>query len=290
VRKHVPLRCRLSAPVRPLPDFLIIGAQKCGTSTLCAQLTTHPEIRPAFRKEVHFFDQNYRKGLLWYRAHFDVRLPWSRRWKTLDATPSYLFHPLVPAWVHGALPDAKLIVMLRNPVDRAYSHYQMSVRHGFEKHSFGEALRLEEERLETALPDLLSPPGYDSRVARKQSYKARGRYAEQLERWLKHFPREQLRIYTTRELAAEPERIHADLFSFLGVSPWEVPACPDRNVGSYEPMAPHIREHLEEYFAPHNQRLYRLLGRDLGWEAPAVSASAPGAPAQRAPHPPLAPA
>jgi hypothetical protein len=286
VRKHVPLRCRLSAPARPLPGFLIIGAQKCGTSTLCAQLTTHPEIRPAFRKEVHFFDQNYRKGLLWYRAHFDVRLP-GARWQTLDATPSYLFHPLVPGWLHQALPHAKLIVMLRNPVDRAYSHYQMSVRHGFEKHSFEDALRLEEERMAGALPELSEAPRYDSRVARKQSYKARGRYAEQLERWLQHFPREQLRIYTNRELAAETARVHGEIFSFLGLPPWEVPPLEDRNVGRYDPMPPHVREQLAAYFAPHNQRLYQLLGRDLGWEDP-NAAPHPAAPERGTAHHPFA--
>jgi hypothetical protein len=130
---------------------------------------------------------------------------------------------------------------------------------------------------------LYEKPGYESSIHRMQSYLARGRYAEQLERWLQFFPREQMRIYSMDELARDPEGLHSDLFDFLGLKQWRVPDLPRQNTGSYDAMDPEMRSRLEDYFAPHNRRLYELLGRDLGWsgsssrfsEAPTVEARRP---------------
>src|SRR4051812_20031887 len=120
----------LSAPLRGLPSVLIIGAQKSGTTSLSSYLVEHPDMLPSLRKEVHYFSFNYERGVNWYRAHFPYTHHLRRGALTLDATPYYLVHPLVAQRAAQLLPHAKLVVLLRNPVDRALSHYQHEVRGG----------------------------------------------------------------------------------------------------------------------------------------------------------------
>src|SRR5436189_26280 len=122
--------------MRPLPDFLILGAQKAGTTALYAYLRWHPQVTGPSFKEVSFFDRHYARGERWYRAHLPVR----RRAVVGEASPSYLFHPLAPERVARMLPEARLIALLRNPVDRAFSHYQHEVALGREQLSFEDAL------------------------------------------------------------------------------------------------------------------------------------------------------
>ncbi|HXS47682.1 MAG TPA: sulfotransferase domain-containing protein, partial [Solirubrobacterales bacterium] len=180
---------RTNAGQRPLPDFLIIGAQKGGTTSLHAYLSEHRRVSPSSTKEVHFFDHAYDRGLGWYRAHFQrsAKAPLSL---SGEATPYYLFHPLVPARVAETLPESRLIVILRDPVDRAFSHHNHELALGFEDLPFEEAIEREPERLEGEQERILEDPGYRSFAHQHHSYVSRGRYAEQLERWLAHVPPE----------------------------------------------------------------------------------------------------
>src|SRR4051794_22945776 len=135
---------RATVALRPLPDFLILGAQKAGTTALYAYLRWHPEITGPSFKEVSFFDRHYANGERWYRAHMPAR----RRSLVGEASPSYLFHPLAPERVAGLLPEARLIALLRNPVARPSSNYQNEVALGGEPLSFEEAIGREDERME----------------------------------------------------------------------------------------------------------------------------------------------
>ena len=178
------------------PDFLVIGTQKGGTTSLYSYLTAHRHVSPALTKEIHYFDFHYGCGDAWYRAHF-VPAAWlsARRKMTGEASPGYLFNPYTPARVAAFASEVKLIVMLRHPVERAFSHYQMSVRRGRETLSFGEALDRESERLLGERRQLGSEAAFAQGFShRNHSYLTRGHYAEQLERWLEHFPREQLLV------------------------------------------------------------------------------------------------
>ncbi len=204
---------------RLLPSFLIIGAQRAATTSLFTNIRRHPEVigprsadtSVAWWKELHFFDENFWRGTDWYRAFFPLEV----RRRTLrrlgrelacgEATPYYLFHPAVPERVKETLPDVRLIALLRNPVERAYSHYQLMRLTGREKLSFAEAIDAEERRVRGAGEELLR----DMPSARKQgnrrhhehrhrAYVGRGLYAEQLERWFEHFPREQLLVLALR--------------------------------------------------------------------------------------------
>jgi hypothetical protein len=211
---------------------------------------------------VHYFDVNYQRGERWYRAHFGRA---DARGLNLDSSPYYLFHPLVPQRLHALLPDARLMVLLRDPVRRAYSHYWHERDRGREPLSFEDAIAAEPERIGRAAEQLARGEIEASDAHRSYSYLARGRYAEQLERWFGLFPREQFCVLKFESLAREPLATFNEVLAFLGLAPMARVAPERRNVGSYPPMQPETRERLEAYFAPENERLARLLGEPTGW-------------------------
>jgi Sulfotransferase domain len=250
-----------TATLRPLPDFLILGAQKAGTTALYAYLRWHPQITGPSFKEVSFFDRHYTRGERWYRAHLPVR----RRGLVGEASPSYLFHPLAPERVARMLPDARLIALLRNPVDRAFSHYQHEVALGREQLSFADALAREQERMDGELEHMLRDPVYFSHAWWNYTYVARGRYAQQLERWFAAFPREQVLVLLTDDLAADTAGTYRRVLDFLSVDPRGLDSYPRIFEREYGEMSPKTRARLEVEFAEPNRRLAELLGRDLPW-------------------------
>jgi hypothetical protein len=264
---------RATAFARPLPDFLIIGAQKSGTTALYAYLRWHPAITGPPWKEVSFFDRHYGRGERWYRGHFPSR---PRTWisgrrngaRTIvgEASPSYLFHPLGPERVREVVPNVRLVALLRNPVDRAYSHYQHEVALGREPLPFEEALDREEERTRGEEDRMIREPGYFSHAWWNHTYLARGRYAEQLERWFAVFPRERLLVLPSEELSNRPRETYGRVLDFLGAEPHELDAFPRVFEREYAPMSREARDRLRGYFAEPNRRLAELLGRDLPWE------------------------
>jgi hypothetical protein len=240
---------------RQPPDFIIIGAQKGGTTSLYRYLTEHPDVAGASKKEVHFFDRQYKRGMSWYLSHFPER---GAAAVVGEASPNYLFHPEVPARIRRDVPNAKLIALLRNPVDRAYSQYQMRLRRVGTK-TFEEDIDQEFERLQT----LDCVPGPEKG---HHTYVARGVYVDQIQRWLAEFPREQLLVLKSEAFFARPEEGIAQTLAFLGLPAWSPDHYEVHNPGSYADMAPETRQRLAAYFSPHNQRLYELLGWDLGWD------------------------
>ena len=253
---------RATSRWRPLPDFLVIGAQKAGTTALYAYLRWHPGITGPSWKEVSFFDRHWWRGEAWYRGQFPLRV--GER-LVGEASPSYLFHPLAPERARLLVPDAKLVALLRDPVDRAYSQYQHEVALGREPLSFEDALAAEDERLRGEVERLVADPRAFSRAWWDHSYVSRGRYAEQLERWLAVFPREQLLVVRTEDLGERPAETYASILSFLGADPHELPEYPRVFDRDYEPMRPETRAALAATFVEPNRRLESLLGRNLGW-------------------------
>lgn len=260
---------------RALPDFLVIGAQRAGTTTLYHYLVRHPSIGGAvLDKEIHFFDLAYVEGIDHYRAAFPLRSSLARaerrtgvRHLVGEATPYYLFHPLVPERVARDLPDVKLLAVLRDPVDRAWSQYRHEVDLGYEDLSFGEAIDREERRLAGEEERLVTEAGSVSFEHQHHSYVARGRYAEQLERWYARFPRERLLLVRAEDLFQEPGPVFERVLRFLGVAAWHPAAWRPYNAASVTTMAPQTRERLRAYFAPWNARLSELTGTDFGWRA-----------------------
>ena len=254
----------VTSPFRPLPDFLVLGAQKAGTTALYEYLRRHPQISGPSWKEVSFFDRHWARGESWYRGNFP-NVARTRGKHVGEASPSYVFHPLAPRRVQEVVPEARLIVLVRNPVDRALSQYNHEVALGREPLPFEEALDEEEERLRGEQERMAADPRYFSREWWNHTYKARGRYAEQLERWLAVFPREQLLVLPSDDLGSDPARAHAQVLEFLGASPQRLDSYPRVYEREYEPMKPETRERLAAEFEEPNRRLYELLGRDLGW-------------------------
>jgi len=250
---------QLTAPFRPLPGALIIGAQKSGTTSLNAWLRHHPEVMWSSVKEIHYFDRAPDRSVFWYRSHFPllqrIRLLWGPSC-ALEASPEYLYNPEVAARMKAVVPDVKLIVLLRNPVYRAISHYQHWVRHGWERRPASEALT--------------SPGGYDNQglPVDVNFYRHRGHYAEQLSRYFEVYSRDQFLIIRSESMFANPEVAYGRVLEFLGLSGAPLVDRRPRNRGSSKNKSLPLdatdipRETVEflfDYFKPLNLRLSELL-------------------------------
>lgn len=260
----------LTSSRRTLPEFLIIGAAKCGTTSLYNYLIQHPSVLPCFTKEVHFFDYYFHKGISWYRSQFPLLSELDNCKKaagvpciTGESSPYYLAHPLAPRRVKEYLTGIKLICMLRNPVDRAISSYFNQVRLGIEKlPSFEEALAAEDERIRGHEERLSADPAYSSFEHKYFSYFKRGCYAEQLERWYEFFPKEQILVLQSEPFFSDPAPAYRDVLRFIGLPESEPPAYKVFNAGGeYDKMTPGLRQVLLEKYQPHNERLFSLIGR-----------------------------
>lgn len=263
--------------LRLLPDFIIIGTQRGGTTSLYSYLASHPAIGPASTKEVHFFDIKFPKGMTWYRAHFPSVLEkyYAERVQghpfiTGESSPYYLFHPHVPKRVVKSVPHAKLIVLLRNPVDRAYSQYSHEVDGGRETLStFEEAIDHEEERVKNEREKLFRDEYYVSEHHRHHSYLAKGIYVDQLLNWMNYFPREQFLILRSEDFYANPAEKLRQTLDFLNVPQTTLTSTEQEfkqyNNKTFTKMNPDTRKRLVAYFKPHNERLYDFLGVDFGW-------------------------
>lgn len=272
-RRRPARRVRVASRPGLLPDFLILGAQKSGTSSLYRWLAESPSVEAPTQKELHFFDLGFHRGLDWYRAQF-AGLEEARAARdggkpvlTGEASPYYLFHPVVPQRVREALPEVRLIALLRDPVHRAASHYHHEFSTGVESLPFEAALDQEEERLAGEAERLLFEPRYQSHNHRHFSYQARGVYADQLERWREFFPAEQILVVKSERLFEEPNVEMRRIYDFLGI-----PADTDLdfavwNKGSYPPISAEAEARLAERFRADNQRLYELVGEDFGWSS-----------------------
>jgi hypothetical protein len=263
-----------TARQRVLPDYIIAGAQKAGTTSLFRYLAQHPSVVRRKGKEVHYFDNNFARGPGWYRAHFPHR--WVVRGESIsgEASPYYLDHPLAAARCFELLPRARIIFLLRDPVDRAYSHYHHAVAKGFESlTTFEAALEAEPARCAGEIERMLKDPTYYSFAHHHLSYRARSRYVEHLERWLDHYPREQVHVVASERMREQPARVFQEILAFLGLSPW----CPARfeihgKRRSDARIDPATRSWLVREFAPANERLFRLLGQRFDWSTPEPAA------------------
>lgn len=223
----------LPLPLGRLPEFLIIGGQRCGTTSLYRYLAAHPSVRPATGKELQFFTLHHGRGERWYRAHFPVRPPDTL---SFEASPYYLFDPDAPARAAAMLPDARFVALVRDPAERAYSHYLHSVAYGVEPLSFADALDAE--------PDRLSNGGHEAR--RRYSYIARGKYAEQIRRWRGMTGPASLYVLRTEELSAR----YGEVLAFLGLADAPVPGeRHTRRAAGSPPLDPALRARLDELFA-----------------------------------------
>jgi hypothetical protein len=272
-----------------LPNFIICGTQKSGTTSLYYYLKEIPSIALPLKKEIHFFDLYYEKGVGWYKKYFEEFQ--NKGYKLIgEATPSYMYFEDVPRRIYELIPNTKLIFMLRDPIDRAYSHYWHTVKRGYESLSFDEAIEMEEKRISDA----------PSSIRQRYSYIDRGKYIVQLKRFWKYFPKEQMLILITEELKERPKKIQNQIFEFLeldndmsgrdwnaihykGQQPriWRLQRIlgmlPDTSLynflrytvnhlnlkDGYPSMNPEIKQKLISYFEPYTKELENKLGKKL---------------------------
>ncbi|MDJ0555458.1 MAG: sulfotransferase domain-containing protein [Microcoleaceae cyanobacterium MO_207.B10] len=247
---------------REIPHFLIIGGQKCGTNSLYNYIVQHPSVAPSLQHEVHYFDLNFDKGLDWYQSQFPELKPGII---TGESSPYYLFHPLVPQRVFDIYPQIKLIILLRNPVERAISHYYHEVKLGYESLSFSEAISSETTRLTGEVEKIIKTGTYYSFNHQHYTYLSRGIYIEQLQNWMKNFPKEQFLILKSEDLFSHPRETMNKVFQFLELPPHYLETYLKYNPGEYLAPSDQIYQDLVEYFQSFNQKLSEYLSLDLEW-------------------------
>ena len=260
-----------TAALRLEPAFIMIGAQRCGTTSLFRALAVHPQVvSPTFHKGINYFDLNYYRGAAWYRGHFPVAEVARRRTArhggpaAFEASGYYLYHPWALERLAHDLPATKLVVMLRDPVDRAYSAYKHEYARGYETESFERALELEDQRLDGEIELMRADPAYESFAHRHHSYRHRGYYAEQLERAFEFFPRAQVHLIDSETYFSKPAQEYQRLLTFLGLRAFEPP------FGAFNgrpgpPMPAELRQMLEDDYVPQDKRLAKLLGQPPSW-------------------------
>lgn len=255
--------CNFTGPLHKFPDYLIIGASRSGTTSLFEYLMKHPMVVYPTTKQVHFFDRYYNFGKNWYKIHFPYR--WNKSISG-DATPYYLNHPLAAKRVHELIPNVKIIVMLRNPIDRAYSQYFLEYNGGNEQLSFEDAIKREDEIVENEYEKMEKNPEYFSEKYNVYSYLDTGKYEKHLKKWLDFFPKKQFLFIQSEEFYNSTHKIFSDVLDFLNLSKFQLDQYKIFRAEKYPKMDATVRTRLINYFKPHNENLYKLIGKNFHWD------------------------
>ena len=278
IKKIYTIYARVFGPFHVLPDFLILGSGACGTTSIVElYLRSNPEIIPSNNNEIFFFDINYKKNLNWYKLFFPTYIRKYYRKiigkKTLvcEATGNYFFHPYAAERIKKYLPNVKLIVMMRNPVERTFSQYRRQVRHGKQSASFEEALENEHKLYEKEFQKFLENDNLERDVDTKISILARSRYSEALERWLTYFDKSQFLFLNSDSYFKNPQEEYSRVLSFLDLPPDYPLVTGKRGInpsGIYEniQLNDDTREKLKKYFEPWNNKLFNLIGHEFDWK------------------------
>ena len=253
----------IGAQKRSLPHFIIAGVQKGGTTSLYAYLDQHPDMYLSRPKEVHFFDDQYEKGILYYKRHFPFE---SKKKCTGEASPYYIFHPHAPQRIKEDVPGVKIIVVFRNPIMRAYSHFHMQRRAGKEDlTTFEEAIAAEKGRLEGEKEKMLSDMSYNSVSYKRYSYAARGMYYEQAVHLIEVFGRDKVLFIKSENLLEAPRVELEKVYEFLGVRKEFPASLKKKHVGDYPAIKPETLNHLKEAYSEDQSKLTELLGDEFSW-------------------------
>lgn len=266
-----------TSALRPMPDFLITGTKRGGTTSLWNNLLRHPQVIGMYpqvrgRKSSDFFFAADRESLSWYRSHFPstvhrrARIRHAGAAVSGEASPYYMYGPHCPQLIREVAPDTKLIVLLRDPVARAYSHYQERRQQGAEELGFEEALAAEEARLAPDEQRWLDDPRYYSEAHDFYSYRSRGVYLPQVQRLLEAFPRQQVLIMRSEDFNEDYQAAFDEVSAFLGLDRHDLGLAEHHNRIPRSPMAEQTRAELAAYYRPHNEALEEFLGRGFGWQ------------------------
>ncbi len=266
---------KLRAKFGLLPNFIIIGIQKGGTTSLYQYLSHHPYISASACKEIHYFSNHYNKGIDWYRSFFPtvfykffLQIFAGKSILTGEASPSYLFRPHAAKRIYELLPHCKLVILLRNPVDRALSQYVQHRKSGKVLESLESVILRAKKEYPEQFQKMQEDKTYKGESC--LSLLKKGIYIEQIKEWQKYFPKEQMLILKSEDLFSEPNQVYQEVLDFLDIPPYELEHYRVFNKGKYEKfnvkISPELRKELVEFFQPHNETLYDFLGKDFAWE------------------------
>ncbi len=266
--------CKFKGLFYSKPDFLIIGGEKCGTTSLYEYLIKHPHILSAKGKEVYYFDYKFQNGFGWYKTFFPkiltkkfIGLIKNKKILSGEATPRYLNHPHAPKRISKLLPNVKIIILLRNPIDRAFSHYNMESAIGREKLSFKDAIEHEDERITSEYNKMKHNENYYGRKYYWYSHAEAGMYMKHLKQWIDLFPRNQFLIVRSEDLFEKTTETYNNVLEFLGLTYYELSGYKKFKERQYsEKLDPDLRKKLSAFFQPHNEELYKFLEKDFAWE------------------------
>lgn len=266
-----------TASLRADPDYLVIGTKRGGTTSMAKWLLEHPDVAPLFparetRKGTYYFDVNYNRGSAWYKSHFPTKSSLAAQAKKKgrpvvvgEATPYYLHSPNAAERAFAAAPNAKIIALIRNPIDRAFSHWTERTRNEVETLSFLDALKAEPDRLAGEEAAMLSNPDYVSFAHQHFSYIDQGRYARGLKRWMDAYPANQVLVIRSEDMYEDPSRIFAQTLDFLGLESYEPKAFSAWNMKPKDPVAPEATRLLTDALSTDIAEVEALLGREMNW-------------------------
>jgi|ETNmetMinimDraft_5_1059913.scaffolds.fasta_scaffold30479_2 hypothetical protein len=264
---------QLTSSMHTLPDFLIIGAAKSGTTSLFEHLIKHPSVFPPLAQQPNFFTTHYQNGESWYRSYFPLTITKNltqnikkQKFLTGEASTQYYWYPHAPERTKLLLPNAKIILLLRNPIDRSYSQYQMEFNKGNEELSFFEdAIEVENKRIEDEYKKMLDNKNYYSKQYTIQSYLTKSIYVNFIQDWFKYFPREQFLFLNSDEFDSDTSKVYKKTLNFLELPEIDLKKYEVYREAKYSEMNPNTRKKLSDFFKPHNEKLYKLIGENFNW-------------------------
>ena len=254
----------ITASSRVLPNFIIIGTVRSGSTSLYYNICEHPSILSADYDEIGFFDSNYQLGINWYRSMFPTQKKMAELKEktgfaiTGEDTPFYFWKKEAAKRILEDLPDVKIIAIFRNPIDRAYSNYNLGVRANTENLTFEDAI---DEEMK-----FLSKHSFRETIDRRRSYLTKGIYDEQIRPWFEVFTKEQVHILSTDNMEKDPKNVLQKIFRFLEIPDYDIQNPQRKKKAEYEKMSPEIRKKLLEFYRPHNEKFFHTIGKKFEWD------------------------
>lgn len=240
-----------TSSLRSKPTFLIVGVQKCGTSIVYDYICQHPKIKQAYAKKIEQIFGKYTEEITYHASNYPIL---KSDEITGDVRQDYSFQPNAAKNLKKILPNVKPIFIIRDPVQRTISHYNMNKRANREILSIEKALEAEDERISGEWEKIMNKPNHNRRILWNYSYKAKSIYANYIPKWLEIFP--DTLILKFEEFLEDPQKILSKIFSFLKVKDYQI------KIESYK-YSIRKNQELEDFFSPLNKKLNEILGKEF---------------------------
>jgi len=262
----------ITSSSRVLPDFIIIGTVRSGSTSLYYNICEHPSVLPAAYDEIGFYDSNYHLGVNWYRSMFPTKKEMQKIEKntghaiTGEDTPFYIWNSEAAERIYKDITNSKIIAIFRNPIDRAFSNYNVGKRAGTSPEFVGITEKLSFEDAIDKEIEFMKENSLQKSIERRGSYLSKGHYAEQLKIWLKIFPKKQIHILSTEDMQKNPESTISEIFQFLDISDYIIKNPQKQKYFKYPEMKKDTREKLIDYYKPLNEQFFKIIGKKFNWD------------------------